>query len=165
MKRKLILLGALVLPWLAGAQTRNPYVTVSPAQIAGTVAPGSNVVVTVTFTLHPQIYLHSNQVLSRNFYATTLRAPAVNGIAFLPPSYHGARPQAIPNTTGPQQVFSGSFTIRIPLTLAPNVRLPITIPASLDCQPVLAASHKPLARQQVAVPLVIQPSRITPPRK
>ncbi len=166
MKTPLILLALFTLLAPPAFGQGATIVTFGSAKVtAGHALPGSNAIVTVSFTIRPGYYLHGNRPTVARAVATQMQLGSIPAARSLPAAYSAPGQKTIPGSQVPASVYEGAFTAQVPVIIAPNAQFPITLAGIVGYAPVNEKTHTAGRIEQVRFNVTIPRGQDVPPAK
>ena len=134
-------LGCLAIAVLAGwtapvnAQVKRPTPTVTAEAVPGGVSPGSSARLRLKIVLPPGLHVQSDKPRDPSLVQTKLSLTPPSGVSIGRTTYPKPMDLAQPGGSEPLSVFSGTFTIEVPIGIGKSVQAgTITIPGELRYQ-------------------------------
>lgn len=152
-------LGGLGLAWVwsvalalaagvADAAERKPgeAASIQAIEIRGDTRPGAEVTAVVKVQLEKGYHVHSNKPSQPNFIATVLALEPSRSAKPGTPVYPKGKAEKVTGLDKPLSIYGEAFEILVPLRLAADAALPITIPVVLRYQACQGPQCFPPAR-------------------
>jgi DsbC/DsbD-like thiol-disulfide interchange protein len=134
-------LGCLAIAVLAGwtapvnAQVKRPTPTVTAEAVPGGVSPGSSARLRLKIVLPPGLHVQSDKPRDPSLVQTKLSLTPPSGVSIGRTTYPKPMDLAQPGGSEPLSVFSGTFTIEVPIGIGKPMQAgTITIPGELRYQ-------------------------------
>lgn len=157
-------LGCLAVAVLVGwpahgdAQVKRPTPTITTEGIPGRVSPGSSARLRLKIMLPPGLHLQSDKPRDPSLVPTKLSLTPPGGVSVGRATYPKPMDLAQPGGAEPLAVFSGTFTIEVPIAIGRSMQAgTITIPGELRYQSCTDQVCFPPSRAPVIWRLTVTP--------
>jgi len=128
-------------------------VTLGKVALKGEVKPGAEITAVVQFTIEKGYHVQANPPSEPAYIPATLRMEPLSGVVSSPTKYPAGKEFPIPGLPTPLKVYEESFEILVPLKLAADAKLPLTLQGLLTYQACRGATCFPPRKVKVEVVL------------
>jgi DsbC/DsbD-like thiol-disulfide interchange protein len=135
MKTLVAWLGILALPFAANAQKKpGEAASIAGVEIKGDAVAGRRVTAVVKVKLEKGYHVHSNKPSQPEFIPTVLTLEPGAGVKAGTIGYPTGKSEKVAGLDKPLSIYEDHFEVSVPLGLAASVKLPLTVPATLNYQ-------------------------------
>ena len=134
---------------------KKPIDAVSLAKISmkGDIKPGASVTAVVQFKIEPGYHVQANPTSEPNLIPAVLKLDPAAGLVWSPPTYPAAKEEKVAGLDKPLKVYDGSFEILVPIQIAADAKLPISIAGVLSYQACKGAVCYAPKRLKLEIPV------------
>ena len=157
---KRIWLGALIVLMPLGLQAqRQPgeAATIKNVEIKGDIKPAGAVTALIDVALDKNYHTHSNKPSEPQFIPTVLTVAPTAGVKVGAVKYPAGKTLSVKGLDKPLSVYEKQFQLAVPLAIAAEAKLPLTIPATLGYQACQGAVCFP--PKKLKLEIVLDPAR------
>jgi DsbC/DsbD-like thiol-disulfide interchange protein len=135
MKKTAALLTLALVPFLACAQKKlGEAVTVKKVEIKGELKPRGEVTAQIKLEIDKGYHVHSNKPSEPNFIPTVLALTPAAGVTVVKTDYPAGKSEKVEGLDKPLSVYDHEFEVSVRFKLMDEVKLPVTVPATLAYQ-------------------------------
>lgn len=128
-------------------------VTLKKVSLKGDVKPGAQLTAVVQFEIEGGHHVQANPPSEPVYIPAVLKLEPTTGVVASPVKYPAGKEEPIPGLPKPLKVYDGTFELLIPLKIAADAKLPITIPGVLTYQACRGATCYPPRKLKVEISL------------
>jgi DsbC/DsbD-like thiol-disulfide interchange protein len=157
---KAMLFAALVAFIPLGVQAqknKGEAATVKGVELKGDLKPGAEVTAVIDVALDKEYHTHSNKPSESQFIPTVLTVTPTAGVKVGAVKYPEGKSLRVKGLAKPLSVYEKHFQLSVPLTISADVKLPVTIPATLSYQACQGAVCFP--PKKLKLEIVLDPTR------
>lgn len=128
-------------------------VTLGSVAFKGDLKPGADFTAVVQFAVDKGFHVQANPASEETYVAAALKLDPAVGVVAMPAKYPAGKEETIVGLDKPLKVYEGTFEVLVPLKLASNATLPITINGVLTYQACKGATCFPPRKLKVELKL------------
>ena len=128
-------------------------VVLSAVSFKGEVKPGASVTAVVQFAVDKGFHVQANPASDDTYVAAALKLDPAVGVVAMPAKYPAGKEETVVGLDKPLKVYEGTFEVLIPLKLAADATLPISINGVLTYQACKGATCFPPRKLKVELKL------------